>query len=219
MPSHTRKSTRSIFKLDFMEKMLLFLLDGCVTISNVLRNRRYDRSMNAASTIASREFANFFFLSPFFPSIYHFYHAEAVTLADRKKYAGTDDSCYDFFFLPPSARFPWPGVPSDCPCPPFAVLAPPCHPSRCGSFNLHRRLFAARSQRLFTDVARKAKFFVARLAHETTENCSFLSFFASLLSLYVSSIKFENRQKQFSAISDSPEYLLSSFHSFGFCDF
>lgn len=62
----------------------------------------------AESTAANRERGRLpleFPASDFFLSIPYpfFYSAEAVTFTKRKKYARTDDSCYDFFSL--STRF------------------------------------------------------------------------------------------------------------------
>ena len=177
-----------------------------------LRNRRYDRSMDAVrarlrvasvNANASRSSCQLAIFFSFSPSIYHFYHAEAVALADRKKYARTDDSCYDFFFFNPS-----PLVFSD-PCSLWLSMSAFCcarttvppFPLQCGSFNLHGRLFAARSQRLFTDVlCSESEFFRCTVCSRTAENCSFLlSFFVSRLPFrrilwkYVRASNFENR--------------------------
>ena len=61
----------------------------------------------------------------------------------------------DFFSIPWPCSL-WPSMSAFCSARAAAPTLLP--PVQCGSFNLHGRLFAARSQRLFADVARKRVF-------------------------------------------------------------
>ena len=170
--------------------MLLFRLDGCITITWTFAKSAI-RSIDGCrtSTIASRERerecvplelpARDFF---FFFSLYLSFLPRGSGSARRPK-----KICSNrwfllrlFFFLTPLRSFFLTRVPSGCLCPPFAVLAPPCHPFR---YNVVRLICTADYLQLVPNVcsrtcfARKANFFVALFAHERLKTAlsSFLS--------------------------------------------